>query len=343
MTNRILPPGHGSGHGPADHDDDAPEVAALDRLIAEAARDYHRPPAQVPRDAMWEAIMAARGTRAGAAPIAPVAPVVATPVAETPVVSLDAARAARRARAPRFTRSDWSSGWSMAAAAALLLAVGVAGGRWWEGRAQVGAPAPAVAVTGSTPDSATPDARRADSMTAAPSMVAEAPTAEPAPSSTPSSTPSLEPADRTPTREVASRTVRTPARAGARRLDTDRLAYDVATVRHLTSVEALLVSYRADPLDSLADARVAQWARTLLQDTRLLLDSPAASSPVRRRLFEDLELVLVQMARLAPADSTSSPARLRREREERALIDGTMRDARVLPRLRREIPAGVGT
>ena len=64
---------------------------------------------------------------------------------------------------------------------------------------------------------------------------------------------------------------------------------------------------------------------------------------MRRRLFEDLELVLVQMARLAPADSTATPARLRREREERALIDGTMRDARVLPRLRREIPAGVGS
>ena len=66
MTNRNLPP----GHGPADeHDDDAPEAIALDRLIAEAARDYHCPPVQVPRDAMWEAIMAAhiasRGTVAG--------------------------------------------------------------------------------------------------------------------------------------------------------------------------------------------------------------------------------------------------------------------------------------
>jgi hypothetical protein len=47
------------------------------------------------------------------------------------------------------------------------------------------------------------------------------------------------------------------------------------------------------------------------------------------------------MARLAPADS--APANVRRDREERALIDGTMRDARVLPRLRNAIPAGVGT
>jgi hypothetical protein len=338
MTNRILPP----GHGPADEND--PEVAALDRLIADAARDYHRPPAQVPRDAMWEAIMAARTTRAGAAPAAPV--VAAAP--ETPVVSLDAARAARRAPAPQFTRTGWSSSlsssWSLAAAASLLLVAGIGVGRWWEWRAQAGAPASTVAAV-ATPDTATPDgARGTDTMTAAvPRTLAAAPTLE---SPTESSTPSLDPADRLPTREVASRAGRAgraTGRAGEGRTDGDRLAYDVATVRHLTSVEALLVSYRADPLDSLADARVAQWARTLLQDTRLLLDSPAASSPVRRRLFEDLELVLVQMARLAPADSTVNPARLRREREERALIDGTMRDARVLPRLRREIPAGIGT
>ena len=336
MTNRILPP----SHGPADHDhdDDAPEAIALDRLIAEAARDYHRPPATVPRDAMWEAIMAARGTRADGAPA--VAPV----VAETPVVSLDAARAARRAPTPEFTRSNWSSGWSLAAAASLLLVAGIGVGRWWEGRAQAGAPAGPAATVAAAPTSDSATGGRAPDTMAAPAPTLAAVT--PAPSSVPSSTPSLDPADRTPTREVAPRTGRAGragSRAGEPRTDADRLAYDAATVRHLTSVEALLVTYRADPLDSLADARVAQWARTLLQDTRLLLDSPAAASPVRRRLFEDLELVLVQMARLAPADSTVNPARLRREREERALIDGTMRDARVLPRLRREIPAGVGT
>ena len=72
-------------------------------------------------------------------------------------------------------------------------------------------------------------------------------------------------------------------------------------------------------------------------------DSPDMAHEVRR-LFEDLELVLVQMARLAPADSTSvGPTQLRPEREERALIDGTMRDVQVMPRLRRAIPAGVGS
>ena len=278
--------------------------------------------------------MAARGARAGAAPVVAAAP-------ETPVVSLDAARAARRAPTPQFTRANLSSSWALAAAASLLLVAGIGVGRWWEGRAQAGAPAGPAATVAAAPTSDSATGGRAPDTMAAPAPTLAAVT--PAPSSVPSSTPSLDPADRTATREVASRAGRASRRAGEPRTDADRLAYDVATVRHLTSVEALLVTYRADPLDSLADARVAQWARTLLQDTRLLLDSPAAASPVRRRLFEDLELVLVQMARLAPADSTVNPARLRREREERALIDGTMRDARVLPRLRREIPAGVGT
>jgi hypothetical protein len=320
MSNRILPPP--LGHGPDEHDD-GPEAAAFDRLIAEAARDYHRPPAEVPRDAMWEAIVASRSTRAGAAPAAPAVPVAAAPA----VISLDAARAARRV--PSTAPSTAARTWSLAAAASLLLAAGVGLGRWWESRSPAAAPvaaAPAAPAVVATAPDAPPATPAPDTMIA--DAAPEPPTAL---------------ADRPAAREVATaRAPRAPRAAGRARDDAGGLAYDVAAVRHLTAVEALLVSYRADPLDSLADARVASWARSLLQDTRLLLDSPAANAPVRRRLLEDLELVLVQMARLAPADSASGPAQLRREREERALIDGTMRDARVLPRLRRAIPAGVG-
>jgi hypothetical protein len=325
MTDRY----HPDAHDDADLPDETPEVLALDRMIAEAARDYHRPPVSVPRDAMWEAIMAARTSKHASD-----APIAAAPA----VVSLDAARARREAAAPRrapaphFTRTSWS----LAAAASLLLAAGVGMGRWWEGRAHVGStPTATVAMT---PDEApratavetgpvTPDVEQPRTLAAAPESTSD--TAEPSERSS---------AERA--RVVPPRTTRPTAPL---RREEGGLAYDVATVRHLTSVEALLVAYRADPLDSLADARVATWARSLLQDTRLLLDSPAASSPMRRRLFEDLELVLVQMARLAPADSAFAPANVRRDREERALIDGTMRDARVLPRLRNAIPAGTGT
>jgi hypothetical protein len=91
------------------------------------------------------------------------------------------------------------------------------------------------------------------------------------------------------------------------------------------------------------DARLAKWARPLLGDTRLLLDSPAASDPRRRRLLEDLELVLAEVARLAtpPSDSASlGTAGTAQARTERQLIDGTLRRAQLLPRLRTLVPAG---
>ena len=326
MTDRYRP----DANDDADLPDEAPEVLALDRMIAEAARDYHRPPVSVPRDAMWEAIMAARTSRGASS-----APLAAAPV----VVSLDAVRARREAAAPRrapaphFTRTSWS----LAAAASLLLAAGVGMGRWWEGRAQVGStPTATVAMTpDETPRATAVETRPTAPGAEEPQVLAAAPEETTPEASEPTGRPTAGEARVVPPRS-------TRPRAPLRR-EEGGLAYDVATVRHLTSVEALLVAYRADPLDSLADARVATWARSLLQDTRLLLDSPAASSPMRRRLFEDLELVLVQMARLAPADSATAPANVRRDREERALIDGTMRDARVLPRLRNAIPAGTGT
>ncbi|MDF1506033.1 hypothetical protein, partial [Roseisolibacter sp. H3M3-2] len=53
--------------------DDGPDDA-LDRLIVDAARDYHRPPSTVPRDAMWEAIVAQRASRRTGAPPAAAAP-----------------------------------------------------------------------------------------------------------------------------------------------------------------------------------------------------------------------------------------------------------------------------
>lgn len=116
------------------------------------------------------------------------------------------------------------------------------------------------------------------------------------------------------------------------------LPYQLATVRHLTEVEALLTEFRADGADARADAQLAAWARRLLADTRLLLDSPAARDPLRRKLLEDLELVLVQMAQLAPSPEGSTV-------RDRDLIQGTIDQEQVMPRLRTAIPAGytVGT
>jgi hypothetical protein len=297
-------------------DDDTPQDA-FDRLIAESAREYNAPPPTVPRDAMWEAIMAARAPQAAA----PAAPEVTAPVAvaATPVISLADRRAERAARKRGLL--------AVAAAAAIFLATGIGIGRWWgpgdhvartnEGPAQVAATA--TTPTPTTTDSTAP----ADTAT---------PTAPDAPRST-------QLAATTPRRSAGQTgsgrgTLRGPA------ID----AYDVAVLRHFAQAEALLVSYRADTVDAAMDARLAAWARPLLGDTRLLLDSPAASDPRRRRLLEDLELVLAELARLVPptgaAGTVAATDSTSRSRTERQLIDGTLRRAQLLPRLRTLVPAG---
>jgi len=72
------------------------------------------------------------------------------------------------------------------------------------------------------------------------------------------------------------------------------------------------------------DERFISQARELLSTTRLLLDSPAVADPELAGLLEDLELVLVQIARLPAADT----------KEEADLITETMEFRDVLARLR---------
>jgi hypothetical protein len=78
------------------------------------------------------------------------------------------------------------------------------------------------------------------------------------------------------------------------------------------------------------DAQLGSWARELLSNTRLLLDSPVANDPQRRPLLEDLELVLVQIVQLSPG---STP-------QDREMIEKTLRQDHVMTRLRTAIPAG---
>ena len=75
-------------------------------------------------------------------------------------------------------------------------------------------------------------------------------------------------------------------------------AYRDQTSRYLGQAAALLISLHAKDSSSKADASFAGKAADLLVTTRLLMDSPAAQDPKLRSLLEDLELVLVQVARL---------------------------------------------
>lgn len=75
-------------------------------------------------------------------------------------------------------------------------------------------------------------------------------------------------------------------------------AYRDQTSHYLGQAAALLISLPAKDASGKTDAGFAGKASELLVTTRLLIDSPAAQDPKLRSLLEDLELVLVQIARL---------------------------------------------
>lgn len=75
-------------------------------------------------------------------------------------------------------------------------------------------------------------------------------------------------------------------------------AYRDQTSRYLGQTAALLISLPSKDARGKTDAVFAGKASDLLVTTRLLMDSPAARDQQMRSLLEDLELVLVQIARL---------------------------------------------
>jgi hypothetical protein len=76
-------------------------------------------------------------------------------------------------------------------------------------------------------------------------------------------------------------------------------AYRDQTNRYLGQAAALLISLPSKDANGRTDAAFATRATDLLVTTRLLIDSPAAAQDPRlHSLLEDLELVLVQIARL---------------------------------------------
>lgn len=101
-----------------------------------------------------------------------------------------------------------------------------------------------------------------------------------------------------------------------------------AAREHFGQVNALLTDYETGQIndDFHADAR------DLLARTRMLLSAERLSDPATRALLEDLELLLVQVARLAPAPNGQA--------DERALIDDNMAEREIRFRLRDAIPAG---
>lgn len=99
-----------------------------------------------------------------------------------------------------------------------------------------------------------------------------------------------------------------------------------ATGDHLTQVETFLTEFgtRAPATD------FAGQAQDLLTNTRLLLDSKRVADVRTRKLLEDLELVLAQIATLDP----------RQRRQDLDLIADGLAQSHLRTRLRNAIPAG---
>jgi hypothetical protein len=99
---------------------------------------------------------------------------------------------------------------------------------------------------------------------------------------------------------VTQTSVATAAPLPQKAADTSAVAeaYRDQTSRYLGQAAALLISLPSRETGVKTDAIFARKAGDLLVTTRLLIDSPAAQDPNLRSLLEDLELVLVQIARL---------------------------------------------
>lgn len=294
----------------------------IDEVIREAAAGYNRPPA-TPRDEMWSAIQAAR-TTAAAGP-------------QLRVVAGGGAGSAPAGGYATSHRSTSRYAWlGLAAAAALLVATGVGIGRWTSSSPERRvADAPALNAPQITGDGiVVPETRDTP-----PDMIAP-----PAPGSSEAGVAeSMQPASgRTreeirqnprvvgtrPLTEYASDTrPQVPTSTGG---ELQAVSYQVATEQHLENAEALLTSFTLESRDQRMNSQFAGWAKGLLSNTRLLLDSPAGDDPRRAKLLQDLELVLAQIVQLSP----DAPA------ADRELVQGSIQNGLVMTRLRSAIPTG---
>lgn len=125
---------------------------------------------------------------------------------------------------------------------------------------------------------------------------------------------------------VAAAPEASAAAAAAEQRERGEAAARFATDDHLTQVETFLTEFGTRP----AATDFSAQAQDLLTDTRLLLDSKRVVDPRTRKLLEDLELVLAQIATLDP----------REKNRNRELIADGLAQSHLRTRLRNAIPAG---
>jgi len=107
------------------------------------------------------------------------------------------------------------------------------------------------------------------------------------------------------------------------------VAYQWATTQHFSQVETFLTGFRIDSRQGRYVSDASGSASDLLSMTRLFMDSPSTNDAELRTLLEDIELVLVQIARY----SDQAPS------VELELIDESIEQRSVLFRLRSAMSA----
>ncbi len=283
----------------------------MNDAIRSAAADYNRP-GTVPREEMWTAIQAARSAAPRKLHIVP------------------AAKPVRR--------FAWIG---MAAAAAMLVASGVGIERYTNRAAPVDAASTPVTTIAGAPQrvaAAETEAPNASKNTESSSAGAEAAPGEAAAAPRPGR--SREDIRRDPVVRGTGTLMPLPGTRTASGTSFDRGPsgltasnagiYQMATARHLADTEALLTSFSVGSRDAGMNAQFSEWARGLLSNTRLLLDSPAGDDPRRAKLLQDLEAVLAQIVQLSPSATGT----------DRELVNGSIDEGHVMSRLRTAIPAG---
>ncbi len=263
--------------------------AQFEEFLKRNVRDYNAPPAETPRDAMWEAIAEARATRR-----------VATAESAATTPTLVAGSPSVHTRRPMRRLAPW-----IGMAATLLLGIGIGSVAFED--------SPSVTQIASAPESPATNAAGQQLPSDGPVAATQLPAATPAVVDAPS--------DAAPApRNVARSTTLRPA---ATRAEPNLTPVSLASQEHLQRAEALVSVVAATPADAVMDSLTGKWAREMLTNTRLLLDSPAGEDPVRRRLLEDLETVLVQLVQRSGART-----------EEREILDRTLQRTQLLTRLR---------
>lgn len=277
----------------------------FEEFLQREAKAYNAPPPEVPREEMWAVVARARAARSTAPASAPVA---------APIVR------ALPSRAPRVRYAAW-----MGMAATLLIGVGIgrfvlerapdADGPTSVATAEPADPAPAAELPSATePAVDNVPTGGATDRAARPTTVRLAAAPVDATASRPVTTPSA---------RTTSGTTDGGTSGNASGNDPLTTPYRVASQQHLARAEALVAVVATAPRDAMIDSLTDRWAREMLTNTRLLLDSPAGEDPIRRRLLEDLETLLVQLVQRSGAAA-----------DERALFDRTLDRTQLLTRLR---------